>query len=53
MAKYVCSICGYVYDEADGIPEEGIAPGTRWENLPDEWVCPICGAEKAAFEKQE
>jgi len=52
MTKYVCSICGYIYDEATGIPEAGIAPGTKWEDLPDDWVCPICGATKAEFEKQ-
>lgn len=52
MSKYVCSICGYIYDEATGIPEAGIAPGTKWEDLPDDWVCPICGATKAEFEKQ-
>ena len=52
MAKYVCSVCGYIYDEANGIPEAGIAPGTKWEDLPDDWVCPICGATKAEFEKQ-
>ena len=52
MAKYVCSVCGFVYDEAKGIPEAGIAPGTRWEDLPEDWVCPICGATKAEFEKQ-
>jgi rubredoxin len=52
MAKYVCSICGYIYDEATGIPEAGIVPGTKWEDLPDDWVCPICGATKAEFEKQ-
>ncbi len=52
MAKYVCSVCGYIYDEANGIPETGIAPGTKWEDLPEDWVCPICGATKADFEKQ-
>ncbi len=52
MGKYVCSICGYIYDVATGIPEAGIAPGTKWEDLPDDWVCPICGATKAEFEKQ-
>ena len=52
MAKYVCSVCGFVYDEAKGIPEAGIAPGSRWEDLPEDWVCPICGATKAEFEKQ-
>lgn len=52
MTKYVCSICGYIYDEATGIPEAGIAPGTKWEDLPEDWVCPLCGAAKSDFEKQ-
>ncbi len=52
MAKYVCSVCGFVYDEAKGIPEAGIAPGTTWEALPDDWVCPLCGAAKSEFKKQ-
>ena len=50
MKEYVCSVCGYVYDEAKGIPEAGIASGTRWEDLPEDWVCPLCGATKAEFE---
>lgn len=49
MKQYVCSVCGYVYDETAGIPEAGIAPGTRWEDLPAGWVCPICKADKSAF----
>jgi rubredoxin len=52
MVKYVCTVCGFVYDEANGIPEAGIAPGTKWDALPDDWVCPLCGAEKSDFEKQ-
>lgn len=52
MAKYVCSVCGYIYDEAKGIPEAGIAPGTTWEELPEDWVCPLCGAAKSDFVKQ-
>lgn len=52
MSKYVCSICGYIYDEAAGIPEADIAPGTKWEDLPEDWVCPLCGAAKSDFEKQ-
>ncbi len=52
MAKYVCSVCGFVYDEANGMPEAGIAPGTKWKDLLDDWVCPLCGAEKSEFEKQ-
>jgi flavin reductase (DIM6/NTAB) family NADH-FMN oxidoreductase RutF/rubredoxin len=52
MDKYVCTVCGYVYDPANGDPENGIAAGTAFEDLPDDWVCPICGAGKDAFEKQ-
>ena len=48
--KYVCLICGYVYDEALGCPEDGIPPGTRWEDVPEDWLCPECGAAKADFE---
>lgn len=53
MKKYVCSVCGFIYDEAKGLPEAGIAPGTGWEDLPDDWVCPLCGAAKTEFEKQD
>ena len=54
MKQYVCSICSYTYDEAKGIPEAGIAPGTKWEDLPEDWKCPLCKAGKDAFrEKQE
>ena len=49
MSIYVCPICGYEYDGQLGDPDHGIAPGTRWEDLPDTWTCPICGAEKADF----
>ncbi len=52
MAKYVCSVCGYIYEETKGIPEAGIAPGTTWEELPEDWVCPLCGAAKSEFNKQ-
>lgn len=52
MNKYVCSICGFIYDEAKGIPDAGIAPGTKWEDLPEDWTCPLCGAPKPVFEKQ-
>jgi rubredoxin len=45
-------VCGYVYSEAAGIPDEGIAPGTKWEDLPDDWTCPMCGATKDEFEEQ-
>ena len=53
MAKYVCTLCGYVYDEDKGIPESGIAPGTRFEDLPDDWTCPMCGSPKSMFKKIE
>lgn len=52
MAKYVCPICGYTYDEAAGRPEDGIAPGTSWQTLSEDWVCPLCGAQKSVFEGQ-
>jgi rubredoxin len=52
MKQYVCSVCGYVYDEAKGIPDAGIAPGTRWEELPADWKCPLCGAPKSAFREK-
>jgi rubredoxin len=47
---WMCVVCGFVYDEADGLPEEGIAPGTRWEDIPEDWVCPDCGVTKSDFE---
>jgi rubredoxin len=52
MERYVCTICGYVYDPAQGDPDNGVAPGTRFEDLPDDWECPICGASKDDFEKE-
>jgi rubredoxin len=48
--KWTCILCGFVYDEALGLPDEGIAPGTRWEDVPDSWTCPHCSATKADFE---
>ncbi|RPF48572.1 rubredoxin [Hydrogenoanaerobacterium saccharovorans] len=51
MEKYVCSVCGYVYDEAEGDPDNGVAPGTKWEDVPETWVCPLCGVGKDMFEK--
>ena len=50
MKKYVCTVCGYEYDPAAGDPDNGIAPGTSFEDLPDDWVCPICGVGKEDFE---
>ena len=51
--KYVCPMCGWEYDEEAGAPELGIAPGTKFEDLPADFACPMCGAEKAVFEKAE
>jgi len=53
MTRYVCSICSYVYDPEHGDPDAGIEPGTKFEDLPDDWVCPECGAIKDQFEKEE
>ena len=50
---WMCVVCGFIYDEAAGLPEEGIAPGTRWEDVPDTWTCPDCGATKDDFEMVE
>lgn len=47
---YMCVVCGFIYDEAQGMPEEGIAPGTRWADIPENWSCPECGAGKGDFE---
>jgi rubredoxin len=49
MKTYVCSVCGYVYNPADGDPDNGVAPGTPFEKLPDNWTCPMCGADKSEF----
>lgn len=51
MDKYVCTACGYVYDPELGDPDSGVAPGTSFENIPEDWVCPLCGVSKADFEK--
>jgi rubredoxin len=53
LKKYMCLICGWIYDEAAGAPDEGIAPGTRWEDVPPNWTCPECGARKEDFEMIE
>lgn len=49
MAKYVCDICNWEYDEAAGLPDQGIAPGTKWADLPEDFKCPLCGAPKEMF----
>ena len=53
MKKWECLVCGYIYDPAKGDPDAGIPPGMSFENLPDDWVCPECAAEKDMFEKLE
>lgn len=53
MQTYICQICGYVYDPAEGVPEDGIEPGTAFADLPADWVCPNCGAEKDEFEPED
>lgn len=52
MKKYVCAVCGYIYDEEAGAPDEGIAPGTVWEDVPEDFVCPLCGVGKDQFEEE-
>lgn len=47
---WMCVVCGFIYDEATGLPEDGIAPGTRWEDVPETWTCPDCGVSKDDFE---
>ncbi len=53
MKKYVCTVCGYVYDPATGDPDSGIQPGTAFADIPEDWVCPVCGAGKDSFEPQD
>lgn len=53
MSKYVCDVCGYEYDEAIGEPDNGIAPGTSFEELPDDYTCPLCAVGKENFSKAE
>lgn len=52
MDNYVCSVCGYVYNPADGDPDHGVAAGTAFDDVPEDWVCPVCGASKDMFEKE-
>ena len=53
MKKYECMACGYVYDPEKGHPESDVAPGTAWEDVPEDWVCPLCGVGKDEFEEVE
>ena len=52
MDKYGCDMCGYIYDPAEGDPDNGVAPGTPWEKVPEDWVCPLCGVGKDQFSKE-
>ena len=47
--KYQCSVCGHIYDEAEGDADNGIEPGTRWQDVPDDWYCPECGVDKSEY----
>lgn len=53
MRKWQCLVCGFIYDEAAGLPDEGIAPGTAWADVPEDWLCPDCGVGKDEFEMIE
>jgi rubredoxin-NAD+ reductase len=53
MKKYKCNMCGWIYDENTGAPDEGISPGTRWEDIPNDWACPLCGSGKEDFDMVE
>ena len=53
MVKYVCEVCGYVYDPAVGDPDNGVPAGTAWENVKEDWVCPVCGVGKDQFKSAE
>jgi rubredoxin len=53
MQKYECVICGYIYDPAEGDPDNGVDPGTAFADIPDDWVCPLCGAGKEDFQEVE
>ena len=53
MNKWQCVVCGFIYDEAVGIPDEGIPAGTTWEDIPDDWLCPDCSVGKADFEMEK
>lgn len=51
--KYICDVCGWIYDEEAGYPEGGIAPNTKWEDLPEDFKCPLCGIDKENFSQEE
>jgi len=53
MKKYICDLCGYVYDPAEGDPDNGVQPGTSFADVPEDWVCPLCGAAKEDFSPED
>ena len=53
MQKWECVVCGYIYDPEQGDPDSGVEPGTAWKNVPDDWVCPLCGVGKDQFQPHE
>jgi len=53
MKKWKCLVCDFIYDEAAGLPDEGIEAGTKWEDIPDDWICPDCGVGKSDFEMEQ
>jgi len=53
MKRFLCAVCGFIYDPALGLPDEGIPPGTAFEAIPDDWICPECGMSKAEFTELE
>ena len=53
MKTWRCMICGFIYEEEKGLPDEGIAPGTAWEDVPEDWLCPDCGQGKSEFRMEE
>ena len=52
MKKYVCKVCGYIYDPEAGDPDNGVSPGTPWDKVPEGWVCPVCGVGKDEFQPE-
>ena len=53
MKRYQCTLCGYIYEEEKGDPDNGVVPGTVWDDVPEDWTCPDCGAPKEEFEPME
>ena len=53
MEKYICTVCGYIYDPAEGDTDNGVDPGTKFQDIPEDWICPVCSVPKSDFEKVE